>query len=147
MVYSQIEGKNDYAYSRLKRILGERNLTVQELHKRIRKGGMRVNLKSLYRLNNESHPVERLDLRVAGAICQACDTPLSELIAFEIPKAKLRHFSARKQQRLDTLMAKNNEGRLSKADKAELRTLVHEAEEMTLENSRILEKQRQRLAA
>ena len=78
-----------YAYSRLKRILAERNLIVPQLYKRIREGGMRVNLKSLCPLNNGSQPVERLDLRVAGAICQACDTPLSELITFEIPKAKL----------------------------------------------------------
>ena len=89
LVSYQIEGSIIYAYARLKRLLGEPNLTVPELYERARKSGMRVNLKSLYCLNNESQPVERLDLRVAGAICQACDTPLSELITFEIPKAKL----------------------------------------------------------
>ena len=60
-----------YAYSRLQRILGEPNLTVPELYERVLKGGIRVNLKSLYCLNNESQPVEHLDLRVAEAICEA----------------------------------------------------------------------------
>ena len=38
------------AYSRLKRLLGERNITVPELQKRIQQRGLHVNLKSLYRL-------------------------------------------------------------------------------------------------
>jgi hypothetical protein len=67
------------AYSRLKRVLDERKLTVPELLRRIKRAGMKVNLKSLYRLSNEHQPVEHLDLRVAGAICWVCDVPLSEL--------------------------------------------------------------------
>ena len=126
------------AYSRLKRLLGERNITVPELQKRIQQHGMHVNLKSLYRLSREHQPLERLDLRVAGAICQVCEVPLSELITFETPKGRLHRLSAVKQKRLDTLMAKNNAGQLAGGEREELRALVREAEEMTLANARIL---------
>ena len=135
------------AYSRLKRVLDQRRMTVPELHKRIEQVGMNVNLKSLYRLSKEHQPLERLDLRVAGAICQVCEVPLSELITFEMPKRRLQRFSAAKQKRLDALMTKNNQGQLTNAESEELRALVREAEEMTLANARVLVRQRQQLAA
>jgi hypothetical protein len=130
------------AYSRLKRLLGERHITVPELQKRIQQRGMHVNLKSLYRLSREHQPLARLDLRVAGAICQVCEVPLSELITFETPKAMLYRLSAAKQKRLDRLMAKNNAGQLTGGERDELRVLVREAEEITLANARILAGQR-----
>jgi len=130
------------AYSRLKRLLSERNITVPELQKRIQQRGMHVNLKSLYRLSREHQPLARLDLRVAGAICQVCEVPLSELITFETPKGTLHRLAVAKQTRLDTLMAKHNEGQLTGGEHEELQALVHEAEEMTLANARILARQR-----
>ena len=57
------------AYSQLKRVLSKRQITIPELHRLLKQSGMQVNVKSLYRLNQEHQPVERLDLRVAGAIC------------------------------------------------------------------------------
>ena len=128
------------AYSRLKRVLGERKMTVPELHRHIRQRGMSINLKSLYRLSNEHQPLERLDLRVAGAICQVFGIQLSELITFE-----MRRLSAAKQRRLDALMAKNNDGWLTDTEREELRTLVREAEEITLNNARLLSEQNKRL--
>ena len=71
--------------------------------------------------------------------------PLSALITFEGPRRRLQRFSAAKQKRLDTLMTKNNEGQVTPEELEELRTLVHEAEEMTLANAHILVRQRQRL--
>jgi hypothetical protein len=130
------------AYSRLKRLLGDRNITVSELYKRIQQRGMQVNLKSLYRLSREHQPLARLDLHVAEAICQVCEVPLSELITSETPKAMLHRLTVAKQTRLDTLMAKNNAGQLTGGEGEELRVLVHEAEEMTLANARILAGQR-----
>jgi Cro/C1-type HTH DNA-binding domain len=130
------------AHSRLKRLLGERNITVPELQKCIKQRGMHVNLKSLYRLSREHQPLARLDLRVAGAICQVCEVPLSELITFETPKRMLHRLSATKQKRLDRLMAKNNAGQLTGGERDELRVLVREAEEITLANARILAGQR-----
>jgi Cro/C1-type HTH DNA-binding domain len=136
-----------HAYSRLKRVLDEQNMSVPELHRRMRQQGFRINLKSLYRLNNDRQPLQRLDLRVAGAICQVFTLPLSELIAFETPRKKLRRLTARKQQRLDTLMARSNEGTLTSAEGQELRTLVREAEEIMLDNARQLAEQREQLAS
>ncbi len=134
------------AYSRLKQLLADQEMTVTQLLRRIEQQGLRVNLKSLYRLSNDRQPVERLDLRVAGVICQVCRVPLSELITFESPRPRLRRFSAGKQKRLDLLMTKNNDGKLTKAEQSELNSLVREAEELTLENARTLASQRRELA-
>ena len=135
------------AYSQLRKILNERKLTVAELYRRFQQCGMRINLKSLYRLSHEHQPIERLDLRVAGTICQICEIPLSELIRFETDRVGLLHFSSAKQKRLDRLMAKNNDGRLTEVEREELRALVIESEDMTLANARRLADQRQQLAA
>lgn len=134
------------AYSQLKRVLDAQRMTIPELHKRIAQSGVRINLKSLYRLSKEHQPVERLDMRVAGAICQVCRVPLSELIAFEAPQRRLQRFSGTIQKRLDMLMDKNNEGQLTVAETEELRTLVQRAEEITLANARLLARQRRHLA-
>jgi hypothetical protein len=135
-----------HAFSRLKRVLDERHMTVPELHRHLLKRGLRINLKSLYRLSDDRQPLQRLDLRVAGAICQTFTLPLSELIAFEAPDKKLRRLAAGKQKRLDALMARSNEGTLTKAERQELRALVREAEEIMLDNARRLAEQRQQLA-
>jgi hypothetical protein len=63
------------AFSQLRRVLREQNMTVPELQRRIQQRGLRVNLKSLYRLSNDRQPLQRLDLRVAGAICQVFAVP------------------------------------------------------------------------
>ena len=135
-----------HAFSRLKRVLNEQNMTVPELHRRLRGRGLRINVKSLYRLSNDRQPLQRLDLRVAGAICEVFALPLSELIGFEAPQRKLRRIAAGKQKRLDALMARNNDGKLTDAEGQELRALVREAEEIMLDNARRLAEQRQQLA-
>src|SRR3954470_20576659 len=134
-----------HAYSRLKSLLREQQLNVPELHRRMGGQGLHVNLKSLYHLGDDSRPLQRLDLRVAGAICEVLGLPLSDLISFEAPRTKLRRLGARKQRRLDVLMSRNNEGSWTGAEKLELRELVREAEELTLDNARRLAEQRQRL--
>ena len=135
-----------HAFSRLKRVLDEQNMTVHALHRQLREQGLRINVKSLYRLSNDRQPLQRLDLRVAGAICQVFDLQLSELITFEAPQRKLRRLAAGKQKRLDALMARNNDGKLTTAEGQELRALVREAEEIMLDNARQLAEQRQQLA-
>jgi hypothetical protein len=135
-----------HAYSRLKQLLSEQKLTIPELHRQIQEQGLSVNRKSLYRLSNDRQPVERLDLRVAGVICEVCRVPLSELIAFEARRPRLRRFAVAKQKRLDFLMTKNNDGRLTRTEQAELEGLVREAEQLTLENARTLASQRRELA-
>jgi hypothetical protein len=140
-----VEGNTVTAYSRLKGILKQQRMSIPELNRRIRASGMEVNVKSLYRLSREDHPLERLDMRVAGAICQACSVPLSDWIVFERESDPLRSLPADKQARLDRLMILNNSGQISPAERAELRTLVLEAEEITLANARILAAQRRRI--
>jgi hypothetical protein len=54
----------------------------------------------------------------------------------------VRRLPAAKQKRLNILMDKNNQGRLSKEDHKELRALVREVEELTLDNARRLAEQR-----
>ena len=132
------------AYSYLKRVLSRQHLSVPELHRRIRTSGIEVNVKSLYRLSNEHQPVERLDMRVAGAICQVCAVPLTEWIVFADDSSRLQTLDADAQKRLNTLMTKNNEGQLDTAELAELRELVRRVEELTLYNARLLAAQHQR---
>jgi hypothetical protein len=134
-----------YAYSRLKRILKQQQLTVPELHRRLIGNGLYVNLKSLYRLNDEGQPVERLDMRVAGAICQVIAVPLSDWIVFE-EESRLRTLDADQQTRLNALMEKNNAGSLTAEEREELQSLVRTAEEITLNNARLLAAQQRRLA-
>src|SRR5688572_19518895 len=117
------------AYSRLKRLLKQQQLSVPELHRRLRSGGFRVNVKSLYRLSDEDQPVQRLDMQVAGAICQVCAVPLSEWIVFEEDNGRLRALATDRQERLDVLMAKNSGGQLTATERDELQALVREAEE------------------
>lgn len=133
------------AYSRLKRLLKQQRMSVPELQRRMRSQGLHVNVKSLYRLSDDSQPVDRLDMRVAGAICQVCAVPLSDWIVFEEETASLRTLAAEKQNRLDALMTKNNAGSLTATEREELQALVREAEQITLTNARLLAQQQQRL--
>jgi hypothetical protein len=121
-------------------------MSVPELRRQLELQGLSVNLKSLYRLARDDEPLERLNLRVARMICQVCDVPLSRLIAFEV-EARLRRLSVAKQKRLDALMAKNNEGRLTPADRREYEQLAHETEKIALGNARKLASQRRSVAS
>lgn len=134
-----------FAYSRLKSILEQRRWSVPELHRRIRSTGHRVNVKSLYRLSDEEQAVERLDMRVAGAICRVCEVPLSDWIVFDEHTEGLRTLADDRQARLDGLMSRNNAGWLTEPERRELEQLVREAEEITLANARLLTAQRRRL--
>jgi hypothetical protein len=133
------------AYSHLKRLLKQRRMTVPELHRRMRTQGLYVNVKSLYRLSNDNQPVDRLDMHVAGAICQVCAVPLSDWIVFEAELGTLRTLAPETQIRLDDLMTKNNAGSLADREREELRALVREAEEITIANARLLAQQQQQL--
>jgi hypothetical protein len=135
------------AFSQLKQVLGERGMSVPELHRRLEQQGLSVNLKSLYRLVRDDRPLERLNLRIAGLICQVCEVPLSRLIAFEMEVGRMRRLSAAKQRRLDELMAGHNEGRLTAARRKELQGLVRETEEIALDNARRLARRRRALSA
>ncbi len=53
-----------------------------------------------------------------------------------------RALAGDKQDRLDVLMDKNNQGKLSRNEQRELQDLVRETQEITLHNARILAEQR-----
>jgi hypothetical protein len=53
---------------------------------------------------------------------------------------KLKKFSAAKQIRMDELLDRNREGRITPPEKAQLKDLVAEAEQLTVENARTLNK-------
>lgn len=134
-----------HAYSYLKRLLKQQEISVPELHRRIRTQGLSVNLKSLYRLSDDTQPVDRLDMRVAGAICSVFSVRLSDWIIFQEESQMLHSLAPQQQSRLDTLMGKNNQGELTAPEREELRALVREVEEMMLVNARLLSQQQQRL--
>jgi hypothetical protein len=131
------------AFSRLKYLLAESDLNVSDLHRRLAKRGARIRLKILYDLCQESRALDRLDLRVAGAVCQFFKVSLNELITFENGRGNLRRFSAAKQKRLNALMTRNNDGDLDRSELKELKRLVSEAEAINLRNTCILAEQKQ----
>jgi hypothetical protein len=82
---------------------------------------------------------------VAGAICQLLDVTLAELVDFSGQGAKLANLAPDKQDRLDALMDKNNQGKLRRKKQKQLQNLVHETQEITLHNARILAEQQRRM--
>ncbi len=131
-------------YSRLQAVLVDRGINVADLHRRLMRQGLRVNLKTLYRLTDPLSPVERLDMGIAGAICRALEAELARLFVFESPRSKVRlqRLEAGDQRRLDALLEKQSETRVTKGEEHELKALVDKAERLTLANARMLARAR-----
>jgi hypothetical protein len=125
------------AYSRLGLILARENLSVLGLQRKLESAGVSVNVKSLYRLVEEA-PLQKIDLRIAAAVCNAFGIALGDLISLEKPKARLGRLDAKTQARLDVLMSKNNEGQLTTAERKEFAALAERAHRMSIENARTL---------
>jgi DNA-binding Xre family transcriptional regulator len=138
-----MSGNIPEAYARLRIVLAQRNMTVFQLHRQLEGADCAVNIKSLYRLASEE-PLQKVDLRIAAAICRACDVDLGELITFEKPRPQLRRIDARTQARLEELMAKNNDGKLTANEKREFAQLAERAHRISLENARVLQAERRR---
>lgn len=138
-----MNGNTPAAYSRLKIVLAEKNIAVFQLQRMLENSGYPVNIKSLYRLSADE-PLQKLDLRIAGAICRACKIQLGELITFEKPHTQLRRFDAKSQARLDALLTKNNEGRLGVGERKEFAQLAEKAHRISMENARVLQAERRR---
>jgi DNA-binding Xre family transcriptional regulator len=131
-------------YSRLWKILSERHMTVAELGRALAGRGVRVNVKTLYRLADPTAPIERLDMGVAGEICKVLTVDLSHLVSFEAARrdAGLRRIAPARQRRLDWLLDRQAAGRLTGPERRELSELVEEAERLTLQNARTLARAR-----
>jgi hypothetical protein len=135
-------------YSRLHRLLFEREMTVASLERTLRRRGVRVNLKTLYRLADPTTHIERLDTAVAGLICDILGVELSQLLSFEAVRrgAALQRLSPASQRRLDQLLERQSGGRLPEGDRRDLARLVDEAERLTLQNARALARARKATA-
>jgi DNA-binding Xre family transcriptional regulator len=134
------------AFSRLKSVLDQKGLTTADLVRRISEQGDRINPKSVYRLADPEEPLEKVDMRVVGAICHALEVGIGELLTFEEPTG-IEQFSSAKQERMNTLLARDSGGQpsLSAAELEELQALVEEAEAMARRNARRLANRRRRL--
>jgi DNA-binding Xre family transcriptional regulator len=132
-----MNGSEKGAWSTLRTLLAEKNLTVVDLHEILRQQGVDVNKKSLYRLAT-SRPVQKLDTAIARAICEALDVRLEDLIQFQKPKFELRRLNRRSEQELERLMDKNNEGKLTEKEQARFKALLDEVQKITLYNSKML---------
>jgi hypothetical protein len=132
------------AYSMLGSILARQNVSVLALQRKLSGAGVAVNIKSLYRLADDS-PLQRLDLPITAAICKACGVALNDLITFEKPKAQLHQLDGKSQARLDALMSKNNDGLLTAAERKEFDALADRAHQISMENARTLLTERRRV--
>ena len=132
-----MSGIGNPAWSTLRTLLAEKNLTVADLHEKLREQGFDVNKKSLYRLTT-SHPVQKIDTAIARAICEALDVGLGDLIQFQRPRFELQHLDPRSEKELARLMDKNNEGELTEKERARFHTLLDEVQKITLYNSKML---------
>jgi len=133
------------AYSRLKVVLEQNHQTTADLVRKIAEQGDRINPKSIYRLAVAEEPIEKVDMRVIGAICQALDIGIGDIITFEEPEI-IEQFSLDKQQRMDNLSARfAAKDPLSAEEFGELRLLVDQAEEIARGNARRLANRRRRL--
>jgi DNA-binding Xre family transcriptional regulator len=131
------------AYSQLGMILARENVSVLALQRKLAAAGVPVNVKSLYRLAEDA-PLQKIDLRIAAAICRTLDIALDDLISLDKPKAQLRRLDAKRQARLDALMDKNNEGRLTTLERKEFVALADMAHRISIENARTLLTERRR---
>lgn len=134
------------AFSRLKILLTERGMSAADLVRKIAQQGDRVNAKSVYRLADPEEPLEKVDMRVVSAVCQALSVALGDILTFEEPTI-IEEIGQAKQVRMDELMARHNadEKSLKPAELQELRQLIEEAEEIAKGNARRLANRRRRL--
>jgi hypothetical protein len=132
-------------WSNLGMLLAEHNMSVLALHKRLQEKGVSVNLKSLYRLAG-SQPLQKFDARIVKPICFVLGIGLSELISLEKPELSLLKLDPVTQARITTLLDKNNQGTITKTERAELERLVDKAERISLHNARALVEYRRRRA-
>jgi DNA-binding Xre family transcriptional regulator len=135
------------AFSRLKRVLDSQGLNTAELVRRVAEQGDRINAKSIYRLADPEEPLEKVDMRVIGAVCQALEIGIADILTFDEPTI-VEDLGAAKQARMDALMtrhgARSGPG-LTAAEMTELEKLVGEAEAIALGNARRLAARRRRL--
>ena len=132
-----MSGKRDGAWSTLRTLLAERNLTVLDLHEKVRSQGFEVNKKSLYRLA-ASRPIHKVDMDIARAVCEALGIELGDLIQWQEPRLVLRRLDRKSEKALDRLMDKNNQAKLTEKERSRFEELLTQVQKITLYNSKVL---------
>ncbi len=125
------------AYSALPQMLSQRRLTVADIFRSLQSKGLKFDKKTLYRLASPE-PMQTINIPVVGALCRELNVGLGELISFNPPRPKLQRINPKMQRRLDELMTRNTEGKLNARERKELEHLGHQAEQLSLENARLL---------
>src|SRR5580692_11041082 len=94
------------AFSRLKSVLERQGSTTADLVRKISESGDRVNAKSIYRLADPEEALEKVDMRVISAVCEALGIGIGDLLTFDQPTI-IEQFGTAKQERMDALMARH----------------------------------------
>ncbi|HWB06810.1 MAG TPA: hypothetical protein VG796_27545 [Verrucomicrobiales bacterium] len=134
------------AWSALSSLLIQRRMSVAELYKRLKAKGRHFDRKSVYRLASHE-PLQTLSMPLVGAVCEELNVDLQHLISLAPPAPKLARIDNKTQERLDDLMTRNTEGKLSASERRELETLVDKVERLSLENARLLARQARHVRA
>jgi DNA-binding Xre family transcriptional regulator len=134
------------AWSRLKTVLDRQGLSTADLVRRVSEQGDRVNAKSLYRLADPQEPLEKVDMRVIGAVCQALQVGIGDILTFDEPTI-IEELDHAKQARLDGLLSRRKHGgqALAPPEMTELNALMDEAEAVARGNARRLANQKRRI--
>lgn len=91
------------------------------------------------------NPLEKVDMRVIGAVCQALGVGIGDLLTFDEPTLT-EEFDAVKQARMDALLARHHaSGTFTAGEMSELQALVEEAEAVARGNARRLANHKRRL--
>ena len=88
-------------------------------------------------------PLERINLRVVGAVCRALSIGLGDLIVFtDGHTPPVQALPEMEQRRLDELMERHGEGALSSGELEALQALVAKAESIARGNAQRLAEHR-----
>jgi hypothetical protein len=129
-----------FARSSLAGLLREKRWTVADLVRRIHQSGVTLDKKTVYRLASDE-PIRTLNLPVVAAISRALElSDPGELIDWTAGAnpPRLKRIDEATQIRLDELMDRNTEGRLSAAERLEFEELGQLVEKLSLENAALL---------
>lgn len=133
-------------YSGLRFLLDERGLTATALARHLAELGATVDARTLQRLADPDRPIERVDARVVGLLCDALHVEIGGLLAVMPPhSARLDHLSEAEQERLDDLLDRQREGALGDGEFGALRALVERASQQAARNAQRLVEHRRRL--
>ncbi len=125
------------AYSQLPKLLHEHRWTVADFIKKLTARGVALDKKSVYRLASPK-PLQTINVRILGAVCDELNISIADLITWQQPKPMFHRIDEKMQARLSFLMEKNNEGKITPREAKELAELGAQAEQLSLENARIL---------